>query len=257
MGDEYGPSVHTYLGSGGPVGFAHRGGASVHPENTRRAFQHAVDLGFRYLETDVHVTSDGVLVAFHDDVLDRVTDGSGRIADLPWSEVASARVGGTEPILRLDELLKGFPDARINIDPKSNGAVEALAATIRSLGVEDRVCVTAFSRRRTRQVKRLVGPALCTGGGALATLAAMIGLGRRLLARDVDVLQVPPRFGPLPVVTRRFVENAHRWGMHVHVWTIDEPAEMERLLDLGVDGIMTDEPERLCRVFATRGRSLS
>jgi glycerophosphoryl diester phosphodiesterase len=85
----------------------------------------------------------------------------------------------------------------------------------------------------------------------------MIGLGRRLLARDVDVLQVPPRFGPLPVVTRRFVENAHRWGMHVHVWTIDEPAEMERLLDLGVDGIMTDEPERLCRVFATRGLSLS
>ncbi len=256
IGAEYGRDVHPYLHRREPVGFAHRGGARVHPENTLRAFAHAVELGFVYLETDVHLTRDGVLVAFHDSVLDRVTDATGRIEDLTWEEVAAARVGGSEPIPRFDELMTAFPEARVNIDPKANRSIEALAGAIRDLGVEDRVCVTAFSRRRTRRVKALVGPDLCTGGGALATLATMLGVGRRLLARDVDVLQVPPRLGPLTVVTRRFVETAHRWGMHVHVWTIDDDGEMERLLDLGVDGIMTDEPERLRRVFARRGITL-
>ena len=209
-----------------------------------------------YLETDVHLTKDGVLVAFHDSRLDRVTDASGRIADLSWAEVSEARVGGTEPILRFDELMAAFPTARVNIDPKANRSIEALATAIRELDVHDRVCVTAFSRRRTRKVKALVGDGLCTGGGALATLATVLGVGRSLFARDVDVLQVPTRIGPLDIVTRRFVDRAHAWGMHVHVWTIDDADEMQRLLDLGVDGIMTDEPARLRDVFASRGLTL-
>lgn len=256
-GRNYGRAVHPYLSRTPPVGFAHRGGAGVHPENTLRAFEHAVGLGFVYLETDVHLTRDGVLVAFHDSRLDRVTDRSGRIADLTWAEVAEARVGGTEPILRFDELMAAFPAARVNIDPKSDRSIEALAAAIRDLAVEDRVCVTAFSRRRTRKVKALVGDALCTGGGALATLATILGVGRRLLTRDVDVLQVPPSFRGLRIVRRAFVDRAHAWGMHVHVWTIDEVAEIEQLLDLGVDGIMTDEPARLREVFAARDLTLS
>ncbi|MEM9518591.1 MAG: glycerophosphodiester phosphodiesterase [Actinomycetota bacterium] len=248
--------MHPYLPASPPVGFAHRGGAGVYPENTMRAFQHAVDLGFRYLETDVHLTRDGVLVAFHDSELDRVTDRTGRIEDLTWDEVAEARVAGVDPVPRFEELVAAFPDVRINIDPKANRSVEALATAIRDLSLQERVCVTAFSRRRTRRVKALVGPALCTGGGALATLAVMFGLGRRMFARDVDVLQVPPRVGPIPVVGRRFVTTAHRWGLQVHVWTIDEPEEMERLLDLGVDGIMTDQPAVLLEVFAGRGLSV-
>ena len=228
----------------------------MHPENTMRAFAHAVELGYVYLETDVHLTRDGVLIAFHDDRLDRVTDASGRIEDLTWDEVRSARVNGTDPIPRFDELMTAFPDARVNIDPKANRSIEALAAAIRHLGVHDRVCVTAFSRRRTRRVKALVGADLCTGGGALATVATLVGFGRRLFTRGVDALQVPPRLGPVTIVTERFVERAHRWGMHVHVWTIDDPAEMERLLDLGVDGLMTDQPETLRQVFADRGLEL-
>ncbi|MEM9465351.1 MAG: glycerophosphodiester phosphodiesterase [Actinomycetota bacterium] len=249
--------MHPYLSHTPPVGFAHRGGAGVHPENTMRAFRHAVELGFGYLETDVHLTRDGVLVAFHDDALDRVTDREGAIADLSWAEVAEARIDGTDPIPRFDELVGAFPDARINIDPKDDRVVEALAEAIRELGLEDRVCVTAFSRRRTRRVKALVGPGLCTGGAALATLAVLAGVGRRLFTREVDVLQVPVRVGRLTIVTRRFVARAHAWGIHVHVWTIDDPVEMERLLDLEVDGIMTDQPETLRTVFEARGLTLT
>src|SRR5213078_954322 len=107
----------------GPIAFAHRGGASDHPENTLPAFQHAIDLGYRYLETDVHATADGVVVAFHDTTLDRVTDHIGRIAELPWSVVREARVAGTEPIPLLEDLLAAWPEARINIDPKVDAVV--------------------------------------------------------------------------------------------------------------------------------------
>src|SRR5690242_6649092 len=114
----------------GPLAFAHRGGASEAPENTLPAFEHAIRLGFTYLETDVHATADGQLVAFHDDHLDRVTDASGAIASLPWSVVQRARVDGREPIPLLEDLLGAFPDARVNIDPKHDDAVEPLAEVL-------------------------------------------------------------------------------------------------------------------------------
>lgn len=249
--------LHPYLAYEAPVGFAHRGGAGAHPENTERAFRHAAELGYRYLETDVHVTADGVLIAFHDDKLDRVTDRTGRIIDLTWAEVAEARVDGTDPILRFDEMLQRFPEARINIDPKADIAVKPLADLIVRCGVQDRVCVTSFSRRRTERVKHRVGGDLCTGGATSATLEAIVGIAGLGALDNVDVLQVPPAFGPVPVVTRRFVEFAHGRGIHVHVWTIDDPKEMHRLLDLGVDAIMTDRPEVLASVFADRGASLA
>lgn len=248
---------HPYLDYDAPIGFAHRGGANVFPENTERAFRHATELGFRYLETDVHATADGVLVAFHDDRLDRVTEHTGKIIDLTWAEVSEARVAGTDPIMRFEELLEAFPDARINIDPKADTAIEPLAASITATGVQDRVCVTAFSRRRTKRVKALVGADLCTGGGAGATLQTMLRGAPLGLLREVDVLQVPVAMGPLTVVTRRFVETAHANDVHVHVWTIDDPDEMRRLLDLGVDAIMTDEPEVLRDVYAERGESVA
>ena len=162
-------------------------------------------------------------------------------------------LAGTDPILRFDEMLQRFPEARINIDPKAETAVEPLADLILHYGVQDRVCVTSFSRRRTERVKRRVGSDLCTGGATGATIEAIVGLAGIGALRDVDVLQVPPVFGLIPVVTRRFVEFAHG-RIHVHVWTIDDPEEMHRLLDLGVDAIMTDRPEVLASVFAERAR---
>ncbi len=226
----------------------------MHPENTERAFRHAVELGFTHLETDVHVTADGVAIAFHDRALDRVTDREGVISELSWDEVRRARVGGTDEILRLDDLLTSFPDTRFNLDPKHDAAVEPLVDVLERTASVERVCVTSFSGRRTRRVKALVGESLCTGGGPVDVVTNLLA-GWRLPARGprVEVLQVPTHSGRVPVVTERFVRAAHRRNLHVHVWTIDDPVEIDRLLDLGVDGIMTDEPEVLRDVFVARG----
>jgi glycerophosphoryl diester phosphodiesterase len=244
----------AFLDHPGPLAFAHRGGAGDWPENTMPAFEHAVGLGYRYLETDVHVTADGVLLAFHDDHLDRVTDRSGAIAALPWSEVAKARVDGREPIPRLTDLLEAFPDARINIDPKHDAAVEPLIAAIRATGALDRVCVGAFSDRRIDRVRKALGPTLCTGLGPVQT-AKLAAAARRLPVSgfSAGAAQLPLRTGRVPVVSSRFVQAAHDRGIQVHVWTIDDAEVMRMLLDLGVDGIMTDRPTVLREVLVDRG----
>lgn len=247
-----------FLDHPGPLPFAHRGGASEWPENTMPAFQGAVDLGFRYLETDVHLTADGVLVAFHDDRLDRVTDRVGLISDLPYEEVAKARVDGREPIPLFEELLRAFPDTRINIDPKHDASVEPLARILETAGAVDRVCIGAFSDKRIERMRQLCGPNLCTSMGPrrVARLVAVSKPGvRRVPSRFPEgAAQVPTRQGRLPIVTPAFVAGAHDRGVQVHVWTIDEPAEMHSLLDLGVDGIMTDQPHVLKQVLVERGQ---
>lgn len=250
-------SDHPFLDHRLPLAIAHRGGTEVAPENSVAAFAAATELGFGYLETDVHLTSDGVLVAFHDDELDRVTDGHGVLAQLPWSEVAQARIGGTEPVPTLDELLETFPDARFNIDPKSDHVVVALVAALRRHGALSRVCIGAFSDDRLRRMRSLVGPELCTAAGPreIAALARASRLGRtdRTAECEYRCLQVPVRHLKVEIVTPAFVQAAHDRGVQVHVWTIDDPTEMHRLLELGVDGIMTDRPSVLRSVLVERG----
>ena len=219
-----------------------------------KAFEQAVTLGYRYVETDVHVTADGVLLAFHDDVLDRVTDRAGVISELPYAEVSKALVEGKEPIPRFEELLAAWPDLRLNIDPKQDNSVEPLAAVIKAANATDRVCIGAFSDERLERVRALL-PGVCTSLGPMGTLQ----LGLAAQGQDIDALpapcaQVPTHFGQTEIVTPAFVEEAHRRNMQVHVWTIDDAAEMERLLDLGVDGIMTDSNAVLKDVLTKRGR---
>ncbi|RMH70404.1 MAG: glycerophosphodiester phosphodiesterase [Actinomyces sp.] len=242
---------HRFLDHPRPLAFAHRGGAGVHPENTLRAFAHAVELGYTHLETDVHVTADGVALAFHDEVLDRVTDRTGRVAELTWAEVRRARIGGSEPVLRLDELLEAFPDTFVNLDPKHDAAVEPLVDLVARTGALERICIGSFSDRRIAELRRRLGPGLCTSAGprGVARLQAR-SRGMPVPVPDVACVQVPVRAAGTTIVTPRFVETAHHYGIDVHVWTIDDPAEMRRLLDLGVDGIMTDEPETLLRVVS-------
>ncbi len=244
-----------YLDVDGPIAFAHRGGAEEFPENTMRAFRHAVELGYTHVETDVHATADGVAVAFHDDSLDRVTDGRGVVSDLEWSQVRRALVAGTDPILRLDELLEELPDTRINIDPKSDAAVEPLVEVLRRTGAVERVCVCSFSDRRTRRVRDRIGASLCVGAGPRG-IARLLAASARVPAPasfDFHAAQVPVRSKGLTLVRPAVLDVAHRHGIAVHVWTIDEPAEMHRLLDMGVDGIMTDRPSVLRRVMIERG----
>ncbi len=216
------------------------------------AFENAVSLGYRYLETDVHVTADGMLVAFHDDILDRVTDRRGRIAELAWSDVGAARVDG-HAIPLLAEILDTWPDVRVNVDAKHDAAVEPLVAVLDRTAAHDRVCVAAFSDRRLARFRRLSGGRVCTAAGpadiARLRLASFGSPAGRVAGACA---QVPVRFGRVRIVDATFVRAAHRRGIPVHVWTIDDPTEMERLLDLGVDGIMTDRPAALKDVLQAR-----
>jgi glycerophosphoryl diester phosphodiesterase len=248
------PSHWPYLDHPGPLAFAHRGGAGDWPENTMPAFEGAVSLGYRYVETDVHVTADGVLVAFHDESLDRVTDRSGLIRDLPWAEVSHARIDGREPIPLFEDLLGTWPELRVNIDPKHDTAVDPLIEAVRRTGAVRRVCIGAFSDRRLERVRAALGPEVCTSLGprGIARLKAVsFGVPLRLPA---PCAQVPVRARGMVLTDSRFVRGAHRLGMQVHVWTIDDPVEMHRLLDLGVDGIMTDRPAVLREVLEERGQ---
>ncbi|TPG19443.1 glycerophosphodiester phosphodiesterase [Pedococcus bigeumensis] len=257
----------AYFDAPTPIGLAHRGGAKIaanlHLENTMAAFREAVRLGYRYLETDVHGTADGVLLAFHDLRLDRVTDKGGRIAELPYAAVQSARINGREPIPLLSDLLEEFPDTRINIDVKAPGAIGPLVEVIRAHKAIDRVCVGSFSDRRLRAVRRLLGPRLATATGP-AEVAALRLAPQRIaswLRSPAAVLQVPTGHlvggRRLDLVTPALVERVHAMGKHVHVWTIDDAAEMHRLFDLGVDGIVSDRIDTLAEVLAERGVPLS
>ncbi len=252
------PARFPYLEHDGVLAFAHRGGAGDLPENTMPAFQAAVDLGYRYIETDVHATRDGVLLAFHDDELDRVTDSVGVIAEMDYADVARARVGGREPIPRLEELLRAWPDIRLNIDPKRDNAVAPLVRALKAGGVIDRVCVTSFSGARIHAVREALGPRLCTGLASMETLRLRLsswsgGAGALWGRFAGGCAQIPVSNRGIPLADRSLIDRAHELGLQVHIWTIDEPAEMKRLIDLGVDGLMTDRPAVLKAVLVERG----
>jgi glycerophosphoryl diester phosphodiesterase len=238
-----------FLDAGGPIAFAHRG-ATPGLENTLAAVDRVVALGYRYLETDVRASRDGVAVLLHDPTLGRTTDRPGRVTDLPWSEIARARVGGTEPVPRLDDLLGSYPDLRVNLDVKAPSSVGPLVEAVQRADAVDRVCVGSFHDRSLAEVKARLGPRLCTSLGPREVLALRLG---RLRPGRAGCAQVPPRLGRIPVIDRRFLAAARRLGLPVHAWTINRPAEMQRLLDLGVDGIMTDDAPGLRDVLVARG----
>ncbi|MEU6842983.1 glycerophosphodiester phosphodiesterase [Streptomyces sp. NPDC046716] len=249
------PVRHPYLDHPGPLALAHRGGAAGGLENTLAAFRRAVDLGYRYVETDVHATGDGRLVAFHDATLDRVTDARGRIADLPWSEIRHARVAGAEPVPLLEDLLEEFPDVRWNVDVKAEPALVPLLDLLRRTRAWDRVCVGSFSERRVARAQDIAGPRLATSYGTKGVLGLRLksyGLPAGL-RRSAVCAQVPVAHGRIRVVDERFVRAAHARGLQVHVWTVNDESEMRRLLDLGVDGIVSDHIETLRDVLKDRG----
>lgn len=245
-----------YLDAPRPLGFAHRGGAAAGDENTTAAFARAVELGYRYIETDTHATADGVAVVFHDDTLHRLLGRPGRMIDLRWSDLRTERVGGAGVVPRLDEVLDAYPDIRFNIDAKTEHAVQPTVEVVERLKAHDRVLLASFSSARLRRMRRLAGPAVATSMG-MREVAALWGsyrVGRRFVpAATVVAVQIPPRYGRIALAAPRFVDYCHRIGLQVHLWTIDDPAEMARFLDLGVDGIMTDHIEVLREVYIERG----
>ncbi|MEX0768903.1 MAG: glycerophosphodiester phosphodiesterase [Microthrixaceae bacterium] len=247
---------HPFYNQEHPLAIAHRGGTEAAPENTLAAFTAATSLGYRHLETDVHLTADGVLIAFHDDQLDRVTNEQGKIGDLPWEQIRQARIDGSDPIPTLAELLESFPHAFFNIDAKSDAAVDSLAKTLHQHAAVGRACVAAFSHKRLRRLRELLGSEQCTAASPREVAQLMTAARLRSSARpamvDYHCVQVPVRQNGIPLLTQGFVRTVHDRGCQVHAWTINDRTEMHSLLDLGVDGIITDFPSELRAVLIER-----
>ncbi len=258
--------MKPYLTHEHPLRLAHRGGAALWPENTMVAFQGAVDLGYRYLESDLHVTRDGVIVMFHDRRLDRLTNGSGPVSAWLWADLRRLDAayyfapdegfplrGRGHGIPRLDDCMAAFPDRLFNVDIKQPRTEEVVAEFVLTGDRVDRVLVGSFNSLRLARFRRLTDGRVATSAGSREAgafwLASRRGRATRLAA---DALQVPVRWRGRGVVDARLVEAAHSRGHQVHVWTVDDPQAMAELLDLGVDGIVTDRPDLLNAVVAER-----
>ncbi len=250
---------HPYFDTGDAfAALAHRGFSLDGLENSMVAFQAAVDMGYRYVETDAHGTIDGVAVALHDESLDRTTDGTGEVADLPWARVKLARIGGKEPVPMLEDILGTWPELRVNIDVKAESGIVPVADAIEKTKAHDRVCIASFSSaRRDATVARLTRRVATSAGTREAAAFFLGGIVRANLAgalRSVDALQIPASMGPIPLLTERHVRTAHAAGKLVHVWTINDPERMAQLLDLGVDGVVSDRADLLKDLLVARGR---
>jgi glycerophosphoryl diester phosphodiesterase len=248
--------VPSFLSASSPLAFAHRGGAAEAPENTWAAFAHAVSLGYRYVETDIRATRDGVAVALHDPTIDRVSGQEGELAKMTWAQLQAVPLRDGRAMPRLDEMFAAWPELRWNIDVKKREAIAPVVEAIKRANAAERVLVAAFSGQRTARVRAALGPGLATGAGRTA-------IARLMLAKTVPWLamghrpsaaQVPVRRHGLRILDAGFVSACHRAGVAVHVWTVDEPDEMRVVLDLGVDGIMTDRPTVLKEVLVARGQ---
>lgn len=246
-----------------PLVLAHRGGSEEAPENTLAAFTRLSDLGFRYIETDVHLSADGEVVVSHDETTDRTYGVPGKIRECTYAELAELRNEADEPIPRLADVLTELPHMYFVIDAKSDEVVEPLLEVLEETGASDRVMVASFSEKRLEKVREIGNPELSTSLGVGAVVRLLLASetvsnaenwhvpGPRHRARAA---QVPEKNRGVRVVSPRFIATAHTAGLAVHVWTVNEREQMERLLDWGVDGIVTDRPSLLKEVLIERGQ---
>ncbi|GAA4858008.1 glycerophosphodiester phosphodiesterase family protein [Actinomycetospora straminea] len=256
-------ATHPYLAGPVPRAFAHRGwhiGDLDGLENSLAAFRRASAEGYTHLETDVHATADGVLVVHHDATLRRVAGHPGVLRSMPWADLADVRLRGREPLPRLEEVLEALPDTRFNVDLKAPGTVEPMLRLLERDDVAERVAVASMDERRVDAVRARYGDRVVTGIASRSALrlraravSPVRGPLRRLLPVRGDLAQLPVRFGAMTVIDPAMIATAHELGIEVHAWTVDRTSEMHRLLDLGVDGIMTDRPDLLRDVLVTRG----
>lgn len=249
--------MSTFFDPAKPRVLAHRGLALEAPENTLLAFAKAAAVGADYLETDVHVSSDGVAVVSHDPTLARVASRKVDVAQLTMAELRRVELGHGQGFTSLEETLDAFPELRFNIDVKVEGAVAPTVAAIERTRAASRVLLTSFSDARRLRLAALVPDAVTSAGRAgviRSRLTAFRGTRARIAQtlRGAAALQIPERVGSVRLVTAGFVESVHRSGVEVHVWTVNDPADMERLLDLGVDGLVTDRADLAIPLIAAR-----
>ena len=257
-----------FFGPTTPIPFAHRGGAKRWPENTLLAFRNAAELGYRHIETDIHETSDGQFVCFHDPTLERTTDGDGNLRDHTLAELqrldaghnfiedgsytfrgAGTRIPTLEEALTLDAYVR----YNLEIKPNDPALVGRLWEFIEHHDIHDRVLVASEHDEVTDAFRKLSRGRVVTSSGrkgAQRFWASVLAGAWKHAMFPFDALQIPTSFRGMKVITPRFVEAAHHHGIQIHVWTIDDPGEMEELLAAGVDGIMTDLPDVLLDVLA-------
>ena len=263
-----GPMPRAYFGTSTPIPFAHRGGAKRRPENTLLAFRNAIELGYRHIETDLHETSDGHFVCFHDLTLERTTNGVGRVADHTLAQLRNLDAGyhfvengsyafreAGVRIPTLDEALELGPDIRYNLEikPEDPALAKRLWDYIDGNGVHDRVLVASEHDEVTEAFRTHSRGRVATSPGRKGAMRfwgrVLSGTWRHAMF-PFDALQIPPVFRGMRVITPRFLAAAHHHGIQVHIWTIDEPVEMFELVNVGVDGIMTDVPDVLMEVLS-------
>ena len=253
-----------------PIRLAHRGSRILWPENTWHAFDGAVhDLGYRYVETDIQVTADGVVVVFHDETLERCTNGVGKVAEWRWEDLRHLDAayhfspdGESYPlrgsgigVSRLDDTFDRYPNLCLNIDLKADGSEWAVAEVVRKMKREDTVLIGSFSDKRIAKFRRITKGRVATSAGPRDSIAmyAASRFGRGMPAR-VDAYQLPYKSKGF-AVDNRLIDAVHRAGKHIHLWTVNERHEMEKFLDLGVDGIITDRPDILNEVMDDRANA--
>ena len=237
-------------------GFVHRGGDEVETENTLEAFEYSSNLGFIFIETDVQSTKDGHVVIFHDSTLKRMAGINKRVKDLMLDEVKGIELinGGRIPLL--SEALDSFPNLRFNIDIKTEDALENTVKIIKEMKCFSRSCLASFSSSRLNRIRKLAGPEACTSSGQMDIFKLICkSLGINLRINTADCAQIPIKQWGVPILTKRFLRIAKKENKLVHVWTIDNKEEMFKLIDFGVDGIMTDKPSILKQAMNERGFS--
>jgi len=247
--------THPFFDRSQPLALAHQGGGKEEVENSTAAFANAGRLGYRHLDIDLQVTSDGVLVAHHDDTLERLLGLPGTVADRTWAELSEARLPNGEPLARFDDLLGAHPQALWNIEVKSDQAIGPVVDAVRRHDLDRRVCLNTFSDVRMWKVRKAgagLHPAYSTPIASTLWLKATSYLPFLPYRTWADATQAPVRDRGIPVLDARFVRRAHQVGLKVIVWTINEVDEMERLLDIGVDGILTDTPASLKTLLEDR-----
>ena len=233
--------------------FVHRGGDEEKTENTLEAFQYSSDLGFIFMETDVQSTSDGKVVIFHDSDLKRVAGINKKVSELTFKEIKDVNLTTGGKIPSLEETLHSFPNLRFNIDIKVDSAVEETIRIVKSHHALNRVCLAAFSTNRLNRIRHLTGSDLCSSMGQAEVVRLLLSsYGLNFKASPGFCAQVPVSQFGIPIVTRKFIKKVHDLNKLIHVWTIDETEEMYRLIDLGVDGLMTDKPTVLKKALVAR-----
>ena len=245
--------MKDYLNYNGLAVMAHRGGSLEAPENTIESFKYAIEIGSDIIETDIQLSSDGVPYIFHDDDLKRIPGIEKNFNDLLASEIDELNIFGDFKIPTLEETLKQFPDTKFQIDFKTDEVVDPAIEIINKLPhVKKNLCIASFSSQRLQKIKSKLSDVTCSMGPheVLKLLLKSFGIYRGEVGGDC--LQIPIyRYG-IKIVTKRFVDFCKRENIKISVWTINSTEEMDYLIDLDVDGIITDKPKALINLLASR-----